>query len=63
MNRNFKLSSNDTEEANKQLVEIMITAAKMSLNSKSKPKSKHPETKKWFNVECKKTEKKFSCSL
>ena len=59
MNRNFKLSSNGIEEANKQLTEILITAAKMLLNLKSKHKSKHPKTKKWFNVECKKLRKKF----
>ena len=53
MNRNFKLSSNRTEEANKQLTdhEILLTAVKLSLDLKSKPKFKHPKTKTWFNVE------------
>ena len=37
----------------------MLTAAKISLNVKSKPKSKRSKTKKWFNVECKKLRKKF----
>ena len=59
MNRIFKLLSNSIEEANKQRTEILITAAKMSLNLKSKLKSKHPKTKKWFNVECKKLRKNF----
>ena len=59
MNRNFKLSSNGIEEANKQLTEILLTAAKMSLNLKSKPKSKHSKTKKWFNAECKTLRKNF----
>ena len=36
MNRNFKPSSNSIEEANKQLTEILLTAAKMSLNLKIK---------------------------
>ena len=63
MNRNFKLSSNDNEEANKQLTEILLTAAKMSLTLESKPKYKHPKTKKWFNVECKKLRKSFMLSL
>ena len=59
MSRNFKLSSNDTEEANKQLTEILQTAAKMSSKLKSKPKPKHTKTNKWFNVECKNLRKKF----
>ena len=59
MNRHFKLFSNGTEQANKQLIEILLAAAKMSLTLKSKLRSKHPKTKKWFNVECKKLRKSF----
>ena len=63
MNRNFKLSSNGTEEANKQHTEILLTAAKMSLNLKSKPKSISTLKQKMVQCRMQNTEKNFSCSL
>ena len=65
MNRNFKLSSNGIEEANKQLTEILLTAGKMSLNqnnknpSNSELREKSNEALKLYKTFCNRKRKQF----
>ena len=50
----YPLTEKGMQEANKNLTEIILQAAKYSLKTVSRKKTKRPMniTKRWFNKEC-----------